>query len=102
MRTRGVIALTLVMAALGAGGGFAGGFVYTVIDKVHTDTQIGCALLQAAETASYINRDQRVRLVDMVVPPRDTTRPGADRIREFADAWWDSIREDQKSGCPDV
>jgi hypothetical protein len=102
MKTGGVIALTVVMAALGAGGGFAGGFVYTVVDKVHTDTQVGCALLQTAETAGYITREQRGQLLDMVVPPRDTTRPGADRIREFADAWWDSIREDQKSGCPDV
>ena len=102
MKKGGVAVLTLVAAALGAGGGLAGGFVYTVIDKVQTDTQVGCALLQAAETSGYITREQRGRLVDMVVPPRDTMLPGADPIREFADAWWKSIREDQKSGCPDV
>jgi hypothetical protein len=99
---RTTIVLTLLALLLGAGGGFAGGFAYAVVDKVHTDTELGCAVLQTAESAGYLTHEQRGQLVDLVVPPRDTTRPNADWIRQFADAWWDSIREDQKSGCPNM
>jgi hypothetical protein len=73
-----IVVLTLVAGAVGAGGGFVGGFVYAVTDKVHTDTQVGCALLQAAETAGYISRDQRGQLVDMVVPKNAGERPNSD------------------------
>ena len=94
------IILTLVGLALGAGGGFAGGFFYTAIDRVQTDTRLSCALLQTGENAGYFTSEQRSHLVDLVVPPREAeTRPNADWIREFADRWWDSIRADQKSGC---
>ena len=101
-----VIALALLAAALGASGGFAGGYIVTVINRVHTDMQLACALLQTAESAAYIDKEQRSRLVDMVVPPvskdgelRPESRPEVDWSRSFADGWWDSIREDQKSGC---
>jgi hypothetical protein len=100
-----VVVLSLLAVALGAGIGYGGGYLATAIDRVHTDTKIGCALLQTAESAGYITRAQRSQLVDMVVPkvPKSAEpRPGADWIKVFADSWWDTIREDQKSGCPDV
>lgn len=100
-----VVALTLLAAALDASVGLAGGFIATVIGQVHTDTQVGCALLQTAENAGYLTRERRGPLLDAVVPPLSkgaAPRPGADWIRSFADGWWDSIREDQKSGCLDV
>src|SRR5215470_2833942 len=100
-----VIVLTVLAALLGAGGGFVVGFIATVIDRVHTDTQLGCALLQTAENAGYLTRERRGQLVDKVVPALSKgaqPRPGADFIRTFADGWWDSIREDQKSGCRGV
>jgi len=93
------VILTLVALVLGAGGGFAGGFVYAVVAKVQTDTRLACALLQTAENARYVSSEQRSELVDLVVPPNSETRPKAGWIRDFADHWWDSIREDQKSGC---
>ena len=100
-----VVILTLIALALGAGGGYAGGFVAAVIGRVHTDTQIACALLQTAENAGHITREQRGRLVDTVVPPLSKDpepHSTAEWIKVFADAWWDSIREDQKSDCPGV
>lgn len=100
-----VIVLTILAALLGAGGGFVVGFIATVIDRVHTDTQLGCALLQTAENTGYLTRERRGQLVDKVVPSLSKgaqPRPGADIARRFADGWWDSIREDQKSGCPGV
>ena len=97
---KAAIILTLIGLALGAGAGFAGGFIFTAINRVHTDTQLSCALLQTGENAGYFTSEQRSELVDLVVPPRQAeTRPNADWIREFADHWWDSIRADQKSGC---
>ncbi len=103
------IVLAVLAAALGAAGGFAGGYVVTVIYRVHTDIQVGCALLQTAETAGYLTRERRGQLVDKVVPalPKDAPpRTGGSFIadvwwdrRAFAEGWWDSIREDQKSGC---
>lgn len=100
-----VVVLTLLAGALGAGGGYVGGYIATVIDRVHTDTQVGCALLQTAENAGYLTRERRGQLVDKVVPTLSSgapPRPGGDFIRTFADGWWDSIREDQKSGCSGV
>jgi hypothetical protein len=100
-----VVVLTVLAALLGAGGGFVVGFIATVIDRVHTDTQLGCALLQTAENAGYLTRERRGQLVDKVVPALSKgaqPRPGADFVRTFADGWWDSIREDQKSGCRGV
>jgi hypothetical protein len=97
-----VVVLTVLAALLGAGGGFVVGFIATVIDRVHTDTQLGCALLQTAESAGYVTKERRGQLVDKVVPALSKgapPRPGTDFVRAFADGWWDSIREDQKSGC---
>src|SRR5215468_3962929 len=97
-----VVVLTLLAALLGAGGGLVVGFIATVIDRVHTDTQLGCALLQTAESAGYLTKERRGQLVDKVVPALSKgapPRPGGDFVRAFADGWWDSIREDQKSGC---
>ena len=107
-----VIVLAVLAAAIGAGCGFAGGYVGTVIDRVDTDTKLGCALLQTAENAGYLTREQRGQLIDKVVPAVSKTAPPPasgsliangwwDR-RAFADGWWDSIREDQKSGCPGI
>ena len=97
-----VVVLTVLAALLGAGGGFVVGFIATVIDRVHTDTQLGCALLQTAESGGYLTKERRSQLVDRVVPALSKgapPRPGSDFVRAFADGWWDSIREDQKSGC---
>jgi hypothetical protein len=103
---KAVVGLPLLAVALGAGIGYGGGYLRTAIDRVQTDTKIGCAVLQTAESAGYITRAQRSQLVDTVVPPRlpkaAEPRPAADWIKVFADSWWDAIREDQKSGCPDV
>src|SRR3954454_24521795 len=95
-----VVVLTVLAALLGAGGGFVVGFIATVIDRVHTDTQLGCALLQTAQSAASLTKDRRAQLVDKVVPALSKgtpPRPGTAFVREFADGWWDSIREDQKS-----
>jgi len=99
-----VVVLALLAAVLGAVAGFAGGHVVAVISKVRTDMQLACALLQTAENTGYLTRAQRGQLVDGVVPPAKggAPRADADRIRAFAEAWWENIREDQKSGCPDV
>ena len=100
-----VVVLALLAALLGAGCGLVVGFIATVIDRVHTDTQLGCALLESAENAGYLTRERRGQLVDKVVPALSKgaqPRPGADFVRTFADGWWDSIREDQKSGCSGV
>jgi hypothetical protein len=97
-----VVVLTVLAALLGAGGGFVVGFIATVIDRVHTDTQLGCALLQTAESSGYLTKERRGQLVDKVVPALSKGAPprlGSDFVRAFADGWWDSIREDQKSGC---
>jgi hypothetical protein len=97
-----VVVLTVLAALLGAGGGFVVGFIATVIDRVHTDTQLGCALLQTAESGGYLTKERRGQLVDKVVPALSKgapPRPGSDFVRTFSDGWWDSIREDQKSGC---
>jgi hypothetical protein len=95
--------LALLLAVVGAGIGFLGGYLFTAIERIRTDTQVACALLQVAENSAYITRQQRGTLVDEVVPARTPEpRPGADWIRRYADSWWDGIREDQKSGCPDV
>ena len=98
-----VVVLTVLAALLGAGGGAVVGFAWTVKAHVQTDMQLGCALLQTAESAGYLTRERRGQLVDKVVPALSKgaqPRPGADFARRFADGWWDSIREDQKSGCP--
>jgi len=63
-----VVVLTVLAALLGAGGGFVVGFIATVIDRVHTDTQLGCALLQTAESSGYLTKERRGQLVDKVVP----------------------------------
>jgi hypothetical protein len=100
-----VILLVILAAALGAGGGFLVGFFFTVFNRIHVDTQVACALLQTAETSGYISNVQRGLLVDEVVPPRgsaDPRRGKQDWIRDLADSWWEGIREDQKSGCPDL
>jgi len=95
-------AFVAVMVLIGAGGGFLGGYFFTVFDRIRTDTQVSCALLQVAENAGYVSKEQRGELVDEVVPRTTEPRPGADWIRRYADSWWDGVREDQKSGCPDV
>lgn len=97
-----VVGYALLMALIGGGCGFLGGYFFTVFDRIRTDTQVSCALLQVAENAGYISRQQRSDLVDEVVPPGAQPRAGADWIRRYADSWWDGIREDQKSGCPNV
>lgn len=106
-----VIVLAVLALVLGAGGGFVGGFTWTVIDRVDTDTKLGCALLQTAENAGYLTHEQRGQLIDKVVPvppknpsqtpPKNAPLPtvGEEFIRAFAQEWWNSIREDQKSGC---
>lgn len=111
-----VIVLAVLALALGAGGGFLGGFIWTVINRVDTDTKLGCALLQTAENAGYITREQRGQLIDKVVPvpaknapptnappenppPKSAPSVSDEFIKAFAQGWWDSIREDQKSGC---
>jgi len=100
-----VVVLTVLAAILGAGGGAGVGFAWTVKAHLETDVQLGCALLQTAETAGYLSRERRGQLVDKVVPAISKgapPRPGADVVRKFADVWWDNIREDQKSGCSGV
>src|SRR5215471_16721883 len=100
-----VAVLTVLAALLGAVGGAGIGFAWTVKAHLETDVQLGCALLQTAETAGYLTRERRAQLVDKVVPAISKgapPRPGADVVRKFADVWWDNIREDQKSGCSGV
>jgi hypothetical protein len=100
-----VIVLTLLAVALGAGGGFVTGFTMTLIDRVRTDLQVGCAVMQTAESAGFITREQRSKLIDKVVPPipKDVELPaGTDWKKAFVQGWWDAIREDLKSGCRGV
>lgn len=100
-----VIVLTVIAIALGAGGGYVAGFTWALIETVRTDVQLGCAVLQTAESAGYITREQRGKLVDTVVPPlpKDiVVDKDMDWIRAFSMGWWDSIREDLKSGCRGV
>src|SRR5262245_2667207 len=97
-----VVVLTVLAALLGAGGRFVVVFIAAVIDRVHTDTHLRCALLEAADGAGYLALERRSQLVAKVVPALSKgapPRPGRDFVRTFADGWWDSIREDQKSGC---
>src|SRR5437868_2065209 len=97
-----VFVFAVLMALIGAGGGFLGGYFFTVFDRIQTDTQIACTLLEAAEGSGYITNAQRAELVDEVVPFAAQARPDPDWIRRYANSWWDGIREDQKSGCPHV
>lgn len=97
-----VIVLTVLAIALGAGGGFVTGFTMTLIERVRTDLQLGCALMQSAENAGYLTMEQRSKLIDKVVPPvpKDVElRPETNWIKAFVHGWWDAIREDLKSGC---
>ena len=99
-----VIVLTLLAVALGAGGGFVTGFAMTLVEKVRTDLQLGCAVLQTAESVGYITAEQRSKLVDAVVPPlvKEQEAPKDDFIMAFVRGWFDAIREDLKSGCRGV
>jgi hypothetical protein len=97
-----VIVLTVVATLLGAASGAIVGFAWTLKAHIQTDMKLSCALLQTAQTARYLTRERRGQLVDKVVPALSKgapLRPGANVARRFADVWWDSIREDQKSGC---
>jgi hypothetical protein len=105
MRWWSLILLTLCGLAAGGALGFFGGFFGTTMSGIRTDMRLACVLLQKAETAHYITRDQRVSLVDDEFPPleRDPNGdPGRQRAEQWVGDWVESWRNYMKSGCPDA
>jgi hypothetical protein len=107
MRTWVLVVLALATFAVGGGVGAAAGFFITVFSRIATDVDTACLLLQKAETGRYLTREQRARLVDIVLP-EGKTRDGKARKSgsglqelEWYD-WGERWRIHMKSGCPDA
>jgi hypothetical protein len=99
-----VILLVVIALAIGGGVGVVGGFMMTVIDRIGTDQEVACALLQKAETGHYISKAQRAALVDKVMPAREVEIRAGERnaAADWMIGWGDRIRDYMKSGCPGV
>ncbi|MBI4273174.1 MAG: hypothetical protein HY659_00545 [Rhizobiales bacterium] len=107
-----LVIVALVVLAVSGGIGFVAGFFTTVFSRIGVDTEVACILLQKAETTRFITKDQRSRLVDIVLPERKPTeqererekkRPAGSASRE--PEWYDvgvTWRDRMKSGCPDA
>lgn len=109
MRTWVLVVLALVTFAIGGGVGAAAGFFGTVFSRIATDVETACLLLQKAETGRYLTKEQRARLVDIVLPadkrrPADTRKPasgsGPAELEWYE--WGERWRIYMKSGCPDA
>jgi hypothetical protein len=109
MKVIWVVVLAVLAFALGAGGGFVGGFLATAIYRLQTGVELGCALLQTAQSAGYVSQAQRDRLVEEVLPPPPKKPRERDPFRrvksgawagEWIKAQYENMRIHLKSGCP--